>query len=107
MQEMPNRIETKLTALNFSYSPNKKLDLSGYLIWSSNSNGQRNRNIVDYNDPSIPDDITDNTTDQTSNSGLLNFKAIYKKNVNNQLNYDLNGRFTNEFRKMLVFSSYW
>ena len=99
-----NRIETKLTALNFSYSPNKKLDLSGYLIWSGNSNGQRNRNIVDYNDPSIPDDITDNTTDQTSNSGLLNFKAIYKKNVDNQLNYDLNGRFTNEFRNDVGFS---
>lgn len=93
-----NRIETKLTALNFSYSPNKKLDFSGYLIWSSNSNGQRNRNIIDYNDPSIPDDVTDNTTDQTSNSGLFNFKTIYKKNINNQLNYDLNGRFTNEFR---------
>ena len=28
-----NRIETKLSALNFSYLPNKKLDLSGFLIW--------------------------------------------------------------------------
>ena len=93
-----NRIETKLSSINFSYSPNKKLDLSGYLIWSSNSNGQRNRNIIDYNDPAISDDVTDNTTDQTSNSGLFNFKAVYKKNIDNQLNYDLNGRFTNEFR---------
>ena len=100
-----NRIETKLTALNYSYSPNKKLDLSGYLIWSSNANGQRNRNIVDYIDPSIPDDTTDNTTDQTSNSGLLNFKAAYKKNIDNQLNYDLNGRFTNEFRADNGFSA--
>ena len=36
-----NRIETKLSALNFSYSPNPKLDLSGFLIWSSNKNGQK------------------------------------------------------------------
>lgn len=100
-----NRIETKLTALNFSYSPNKKLDLSGYLIWSSNENGQRNRNIIDYNDPTIQDDVTDNTTDQTSNSGLFNFKTVYKKNIDNQLNYDLNGRFTNEFRTDRGFSA--
>lgn len=93
-----NRIETKLTALNFSYSPNKKLDLSGFLIWSGNSNGQRNRRIIDYVDPTIPDDETDNTTDQTSNTGLLKLSAIYKKDFNNQLNYDVIGRISNEFR---------
>ena len=100
-----NRIETQLSAFNFSYSPNKKLDLSGYLIWSGNSNGQRNRNIVDYVDESIPDDITDNTTDQTSNSGLFKFKSVYNKNINNQMNYDIIGRFTNEFRTDSGFSA--
>ena len=93
-----NRIETKLSALNFSYSPNKKLDLSGFLIWSSNQNGQRNINILDYINPDIPDDITDNTTDQTSNTGLFKFSSIYKKDINNQMNYDVIGRFSNEFR---------
>jgi len=93
-----NRIETKLTALNFSYSPSKKLDLSGFLIWSGNSNGQRNINQIDYVDPTIPDDRTDNITDQTSNTGLLKLSAIYKKDFNNQLNYDVIGRFSNEYR---------
>lgn len=93
-----NRIETKLSALNFSYSPNKKLDLSGFLIWSSNSNGQRNINAIDYNDPSIPDDVTDNITDQTSNTGLFKLSTIYKKNFSNQLNYDVVGRFQKESR---------
>ena len=93
-----NRIETKLSALNFSYAPNKKLDLSGFLIWSSNSNGQRNINQSDYNDPNIPDDITDSRTDQTSNTGLFKFSSIYKKDFNNQMNYDVIGRFSNEFR---------
>ncbi len=93
-----NRIETKLSALNFSYSPNKKLDLSGFLIFSSNSNGQRNINAIDYVDPDTPDDFVDNTTDQTSNSGLFRFNSTYKKDFNNQMNYNVSGRFTNEFR---------
>jgi len=105
-----NRIETKLTALNFSYSPNKKLDLSGFLIWSSNSNGQRSITDIDYfdtpDDPNtpidessvIPDDFIQNTTDQTSNTGLFKFSAIYKKDFNSQLNYDVIGRFSNEYR---------
>jgi len=45
-----NRIETKLTAMNFSYSPTTKLDLSGFLIFSSNSNGQQNNVDTDYID---------------------------------------------------------
>ncbi|MFY9241925.1 MAG: carboxypeptidase-like regulatory domain-containing protein [Polaribacter sp.] len=93
-----NRIETKLSAANFSYSPNPKLDLSGFLIWSSNSNGQRNITEIDYIDPNTPDDFVDNTTDQTSNSGLFRLSSVYKKDFNNQLNYNVAGRFSNEFR---------
>ncbi|MDG1037351.1 MAG: carboxypeptidase-like regulatory domain-containing protein [Polaribacter sp.] len=93
-----NKIETKLSAFNFSYSPNKKLDLSGFLIWSSNSNGQRNIRDIDYIDPTTPDDFVDNVTDQTSNTGLFRFSSVYKKDYNNQLNYDVTGRFSNEFR---------
>jgi hypothetical protein len=93
-----NRIETKLSALNFSYSPTKKLDLSGFLVWSGNSNGQRNINSIDYVDPNTPDDVVDNQTSQTSNTGLFRFSSIYKKDFNNQLNYNISGRFSNEFR---------
>ena len=93
-----NRIETKLTALNFSYSPNPKLDLSGFLIWSGNSNGQRNINSLDYIDPETPNDVSDSQTSQTSNTGLFRFSTAYKKDFNNQLNYNLAGRFSNEFR---------
>jgi hypothetical protein len=93
-----NRIETQLGALNFSYSPSKKLDLSGFLIWSGNSNGRRNISNTDFIDPSIPDDVEDNITDQTSNTALAKFSMIYKKDINNQMNYDVIGRFSNEFR---------
>ncbi|MGJ8745824.1 outer membrane beta-barrel protein [Polaribacter sp.] len=93
-----NKINTKLTALNFSYSPNKKLDLSGFLIFSSNNNGQKNNNSIDYVDPTTPDDFRQSITDQTSNTGLFKFSANYKKDINNQLDYDVIGRFSNEFR---------
>ena len=92
-----NKIETKLTALNFSYSPNKKLDLSGFLIFSNNSNGQRSINNIDYIAPNTPDDIVDNLSDQTSNSGIFKFSTIYKKDFNNQLNYDVFANFSNEY----------
>ena len=91
-----NRIETKLSALNISYSPNKKLDLSGFLIWSSNSNGQRNISDIDYVDPDTPDDFVDNKTDQTSNTGLFRLSTTYKKDYNNQLTYNVSGRFSSE-----------
>ena len=91
-----NRIETKLSALNISYSPNKKLDLSGFLIWSSNSNGQRNISDIDYVDPKTPDDFVDNKTDQTSNTGLFRLSTTYKKDYNNQLTYNVSGRFSSE-----------
>ncbi|CAI8328376.1 MAG: Uncharacterised protein [Flavobacterium sp. SCGC AAA160-P02] len=91
-----NRIETKLSAINFSYSPNEKLDLSGFLIWSSNSNGQKNIVEQNFNDDPTRNDIVNSTTDQFSNTGLFKFSSIYKKNYNSQLNYDVIGRFSNE-----------
>ncbi|MDB2385445.1 carboxypeptidase-like regulatory domain-containing protein [Polaribacter sp.] len=93
-----NRIETKLSALNFSFSPNKKLDLSGFIIFSNNANGQRKDVFQDYIDEDTPDDFTQTITDQTSNTGLVKLSAIYKKDLNNQLNYDVIGRFANEYR---------
>ena len=38
-----------------------------------------------------------NISDQTSNSGLFKFSSIYKKDYNNQINYDVFGNFSNEF----------
>ena len=93
-----NKIKTRLSAMNFSYSPNNKLDLSGFLIWSGNNSGQRNINAIDYVDDATPDDVVDNITDQTSKTGLFKLSAGYKKNADNQLNYNISGRFSNEFK---------
>ena len=91
-----NKIANKMTALNFSYAPNKKLDLSGFLIYGNNQNGLKSNTSRDYVDPTIPDDVTLSTTDQVSDVGVFKFSSIYKKNFNNQMNYDLIGRFSNE-----------
>lgn len=93
-----NRIETKLSALNFSYSPNEKLDLSGFLIWSGNSNGQKNNVLQNFNDNPSRNDFIQSTTDQFSNTGLFRLNTTYKKNFNNQVDYNLSGRFSNERR---------
>ena len=93
-----NRIETKLSAFNFSYTPNKKLDLSGFLVFSNNSNGQQNNRSVDYVDPATPDDFTQSITDQTSSTGLFSFRSVYKPNFDNQMNYNVTGRFSNDRR---------
>ncbi len=93
-----NRIQSQVSALNFSYSPTEKLDLSGFLIWSGNENEQRNRNIIDFIDPATPDDIRENFTNQNSNTGLIKLSSVYRKDVNNQMNYDVIGRFQNEWR---------
>lgn len=93
-----NRIQSQVSALNFSYSPSEKLDLSGFLIWSGNENSQRNRRVQDFIDPTIPDDITENFTNQNSNTGLIKLSSVYRKDVNNQMNYDVIGRFQNEWR---------
>ena len=99
-----NRIETKLGALNFSYSPSKKLDLSGFLIWSGNSNGRRNIRDIEFLDDPSRNDVEDNITDQTSNTALAKVSMIYKKDINNQMNYDVIGRFANEYRNNTISS---
>ena len=42
--------------------------------------------------------LLESRTDQTSNTGLFKFSADYKQNARKQFNYDLIGRFSNEFR---------
>ena len=52
-------INTKFGAANFSYSPNKALDLSGFAIFSNSKIELQENNSVQYTDPDlgIPDEI--------------------------------------------------
>ncbi|GGI55797.1 TonB-dependent receptor [Winogradskyella haliclonae] len=84
-------VESKLLATNFSYSPNKALDLSGFLIYNTTRLRTRQESFIRYTDPDlgIPDEETINTGKEASDQGLVKLSASYKPNANNQLDYDV------------------
>ncbi|MFY0630157.1 MAG: carboxypeptidase-like regulatory domain-containing protein [Flavobacteriaceae bacterium] len=100
-------IENKLATGNFSYSPNKALDLSGFLIYNTSEILSRRTSFVQYTDPvlGIPDEATEQTSTERSNQGLLKLSASYKPNYNNQLDYDILGRVSSDSQNQNVFSS--
>ncbi|GAL66288.1 hypothetical protein JCM19301_2383 [Jejuia pallidilutea] len=100
-------IENKLAASNFSYSPNKALDISGFGIFNSSRVDLRQKSSVKYTNPNlgIPDEDTDQMTTQRSDIGLLKLSARYKPNINNQMDYDVLGRITKESQDRSLLSS--
>ena len=91
-------IVTKLGAANFSYSPNKALDLSGFFIYNSSRLRTREESFIRYIDSNlgIPNEETVQTGREASNQGIAKLSAVYKPNTNNQLNYDLLGRLSSD-----------
>ncbi|WP_203257591.1 carboxypeptidase regulatory-like domain-containing protein [Hyunsoonleella ulvae] len=100
-------IENTLASGNFSYSPNKALDISGFGIFNSSTVDIRQKRSVQYTNPNlgIPDEDTDQLTSQRSDIGLLKLSASCKPNVNNQMDYDVLGRVTKESQEQNFFSS--
>jgi hypothetical protein len=101
------KVETKLGAANFSYAPQKNLDLSGFLIYNSSRLATREESFVRYTDSDlgIPDEQTVQVGREASNQGLAKLSASYKPNVNNQLDYDVLGRISNDTETQDLFSS--
>lgn len=111
-------VVTKLGATNFSYSPNKALDLSGFLIYNSSRLRTREASFVDYieieDDPNtvidesegLPsDEATEQTGREATNQAIAKLSAKYKPNVNNQLNYDVLARISDDQERQNLFSS--
>ncbi|MEZ4855705.1 MAG: TonB-dependent receptor [Gelidibacter sp.] len=100
-------INTKFGAANFSYSPNKTLDLSGFAIFSSSRTNLQENNSVQYTDENlgIPNENTQSDTKQRSDLGMLKLSAKYKPNTNNELDYDILGRLSKESQDQNYFSS--
>ncbi|WP_400074839.1 carboxypeptidase regulatory-like domain-containing protein [Winogradskyella sp. R77965] len=109
---------TKLATANFSYSPNKALDLSGFVIYNSSRLRTREDSFIDYieleDDPSTPideseslppDEATVSRGREASNQAIAKLSASYKPNVNNQLDYDLLGRISDDEERQDLFSS--
>ncbi len=106
-QDNALEIENKLATGNFSYSPNQALDLSGFLIYNSSRIVSKETSFIQYTDPSlgIPDEATEQSSNERSNQGLLKLSAAYQPNINNQLNYDILGRVSNDSQNQNIFSS--
>lgn len=100
-------INTKFGAANFSYSPKKTLDISGFAIFSNSKTELQENNSVQYTDAGlgIPDENTQSNTTQNSDLGMLKFSTKYKPNVNNQLDYDALGRVSKESQDQRFLSS--
>ncbi|WP_298237483.1 TonB-dependent receptor [uncultured Algibacter sp.] len=99
-------IENKLAASNFSYSPNKALDISGFAIYNSSRILSKETSFVQYTDSDlgIPDEATEQSSKERSNQGLLKLSASYKPNVNNQLDYNVLGRFSEDIQNQNLIS---
>ena len=100
-------INTKFGAANFSYSPKKTLDISGFSIFSSNRTTIQQNNSVIYTNPDlgIPDETTENLTQQKSDLGMFKFSTKYKPNVDNQLDYDVIAKISKESQDRQFLSS--
>ncbi|MEM6686727.1 MAG: carboxypeptidase-like regulatory domain-containing protein [Bacteroidota bacterium] len=100
-------IENKLATGNFSYSPNKALDLGGFLIFNTSRILSRETSLVQYTDPElgIPDEATEQRNRERSDQAVLKLSASYQPNLNNQLDYDVIGRISNDSQNQGAFSS--
>ena len=100
-------IENKLATVNFSYSPTPNLDLSGFLIYNSSRILSKETSLIQYTDPAlgIPDEATEQDGRERSDQGLLKLSASFQPNFNNQLDYDVLARISNDRQSQKVFSS--
>ncbi len=101
------QIDNKLATGNFSYSPKTTLDLSGFLIYNSSRILSKETSFVQYTNPDlgIPDEETTQNGTERSNQGLVKFSVAYKPNVNNQLEYDIIARVSNDTQDQRIFST--
>ena len=103
-------IDTKFGAANFSYSPKKSLDISGFAIYSGTRTDMQQNSFRQYvqSDEGVltpPDEATESATHQKSDLALFKFSTRYKPNSNNHLDYDIFGRVSKQSEYQDFYSS--
>ena len=101
------KIDSKLLATNFSYSPKETLDLSGFVILNGTRIDSRTDRFIRYTDADlgIPDESTSNIGREASDQLLGKLSALYKPNPNNQLDYDVLVQFSDDSERQTEISS--
>ena len=100
-------INTEFIAINSSFSPSKKLDYSAFLILTNSETEIQQNNSTQYVGltENIPDENTQTNTAQSSELGIAKFSIKFNPNVNNQVDYEVLGRVTNESQDQNYLSS--
>ena len=100
-------INTEFIAVNSSFSPSKTLDYSAFLILTNSETEIQQNNSTQYVGltDNIPDENTQTNTLQTSELGIGKFSLKFNPNVNNQVEYEVLGRVTNESQDQNYLSS--
>ena len=92
------KIESKLASANFSYSPKQSLDLSGFLIYNNSQILYNEKSSIRYTNAGlgIPDEATEQSNTERSSQGLVKLSVSYKPNFNNQIDYDVLARVSDD-----------
>jgi hypothetical protein len=104
-------IDTKFAAANFSYSPKKTWDLSGFAIFSGTRTDLEQNSVRQYiqnegGEVNINQtEITESDTHQKSDLGLFKLSSSYKPNASNHFDYDVFGRVSRQSEYQDFFSS--
>jgi len=103
-------VSSRFGAVNFSFSPTKSWDLSGFAIYSGNDTDMQEnttrtgKTLADGTKP-YQDVNTENVTAQKSDLGLVKLSAKYQPNAMNQMDYDIFGRLSGQRENSDLFSS--
>ena len=81
-------IEAKFAAANFSYSPKKTWDLSGFAIYSGTNTTLAENSTRNYINNGL-EETTTSSTEQESNLALFKLSSSYKPNINKHFDYDI------------------
>ncbi|MDY0781599.1 TonB-dependent receptor [Tenacibaculum sp. IB213877] len=104
-------IDSRFGALNFSYSPTKTWDVSGFAIYSGTDTDMEENTIRNYINPdendteSVQTETAQSTTNQKSDLGLIKLSSSYKPNANNQFDYDIFTKVSNQREDQLLISN--
>ena len=100
-------INTEFIAVNSSFSPNKKIDYSAFLILTNSETEIQQNNSTQFVGltQNIPDENTETNTSQQSELGIGKFSLKFNPNIDNQLDYEILGRLTKETQDQNYISS--
>ncbi|MBF11383.1 MAG: TonB-dependent receptor [Flavobacteriaceae bacterium] len=106
-QRNAQSIENNLASANFSYSPKKTLDLSGFFIFNKSLINSKEISAIRYTntDLGIPDEDTEQTNIESSRQNLIKLSASYKPDFRNQIDYDVLARVSKDSQEKNNISS--